>query len=707
MITPRNSARDSRGGYVLGVAIQVVLVVLILIMVVFLASRMRMRLDLTEEKLYTLTDSTKRVLGKLDDRLLIEAYFSPDNQLSGQIADARRALRNLLDEYVQNSRGRVIVQYLDPHSDEDIRQKAQRIGIKSQTMSDRGDRTLSYKELWQGVRMRYGGKKQKTIPYLAPAIVPFAYEAALTPAVKALTVTEKPKIGFVSQPAPPAGGGQPGADFRALRELAEIKDQYDIVAHPLSNGALIPDDIETLMVVRPKDLTDRQKYVLDQFLLRGGRLVVFADVDDYSIGQQRMFNRRVMAYDARESKEKFLDQLLSYGVDVGTDILLDGQQQAAEGFAIMRRTQFGIPAMERLFYPYWFHPMPVDWADYADQLAKGDDGNVDEALADNYRESFKPGVSEAAKVIGAPGFYWPCAVDLAEEMPAGVTGEVLLRSSPLALEQAPPQNLNPTGRGRTPGQQQADYFKFRQDLVARFESEPRKQYGLMVEVKGDFTSFWKGKKAPLSPEAQAALDAQKKKEAEAEAEDPLNKEVGEDPVKDGEEKPAKDDDENKPAGEDRFKPEEVGPPVAPGDEAQDAEIPTEDVLEKSAAPGRLIVIGDSDCIRDDIVSGAYARTGGPYSRTGGRFFVNMLDWLAEDQDLFDLRNKIGVDRTLRFSGGDEDATGAQSVDQVRSKQFWVRALNIGIPPFLLLVFGLVVFVRRRMAKKTFIDSLGS
>ncbi|MCA8943541.1 MAG: GldG family protein, partial [Planctomycetes bacterium] len=356
--------RDAReAGYVLGVAVQVVLVVLILGMLVFLASRFRMRVDLTSEKYYTLTESTKRVLSGLDDRLHIEAYFSPDAQLTGQLADARRTLRNVLDEYVQNGRGRVSVQFLDPNTDNDLREKATRLGIKPQTMSSRGDRTLSYKELWQGMRLRYGGAKQKVLELVQPTMVPFQYEMQLTPAIKTLTVEEKPKIALVATASKSANpGGQ--ADYRQISQFPDITDRFELTRYPLNNGELIPDDYETLLLVRPQNLDDRQKYVLDQFLMRGGQLVVFADTDEFSIGQQRMFNRTVVPIDLEGSDEKFLEQLESYGAKVGTKVLLDDSQKSREPFQRLVQTQMGaLP--QSVYYPYWFHAVDEDWAAHA------------------------------------------------------------------------------------------------------------------------------------------------------------------------------------------------------------------------------------------------------------------------------------------------------------------------------------------------------
>lgn len=685
----RSPQRVAARGVALNSVLQLCLLILVLGQIVFLASRYRVRLDLTSEGIYTLTESTQNILDKLEDRLYIEAYFSPDDQLSRSFAESRQTLRNLLDEYVQNSNGRVVVRYFDPQSDNALRERAERLGIKPQTIGDRGDRTLSYKELWQGLHLRYGGKKRKVIPQVLIAgqggqaiTAPYVYEHTLTPAIKALTVTDKPVIAFASWPSTPAGRGAQPAGFDRLRAVPEITERYDIRPVQLETGALINDDVDALMLVRPKDLSDRSKFVVDQFLMRGGKLIVFADTDDYSIEQQRMFNRRVVSYDAKGSTTKFLEQMGHYGVDLDTTVLVDLQREAMEALAYMPPNAGGLAFPRQLGYPYFFHPINVDWGD-PEQAAALAQAEGDPSLAEQYEKAFEPGVSEVAKGIGAPGMFWPCPVELAEPMPEGLSGEVLLRTSPRTIEREPPQTLSPFDRAQAAQQQAINYRKFLGELNALLKQNPRRQHGLMVSVTGKFSSYFADKDAPMSPERERALAEKAKQDAEKDAD--ATEQSPDEAPKEGEG-------------------EEAGPPAPEDDEDGVPEDPAP--LTAATAEGMLVVIGDSDFIRDDLITGAHGQLG-PISRTGPPFFLALLDWIAEDQELFALRNKITTDRSLSLIDSDE-AAGMDQVqisELIKERRNWLQWGNIIVPPLLLLAFGLVLFVRRRVAKRAFLETL--
>ena len=88
----------AQGGQALALLLHVLLVLLVLGQVVFLASRYRVRVDMTSDKLWTSTDSTRSVLSKLDKRLLVEAYFSPKDDLPLNMRGTRDWAGNFLDE---------------------------------------------------------------------------------------------------------------------------------------------------------------------------------------------------------------------------------------------------------------------------------------------------------------------------------------------------------------------------------------------------------------------------------------------------------------------------------------------------------------------------------------------------------------------------------------------------------------------------------
>jgi len=747
-------AGTAEGGFVMDVALRVVLLLLVVGQVVFLASRYRTRVDLTADGVYTFTESTAKVLAGLDDRLLIEEYFSDESQLPTQFREYRRDMENLLDEYVQLSDGKIVVQKLNPQEDNMVKEKAQRLGMRPVTLSDPGDSSLSFKEIWQGVRLMYGADKQEVIPFLNFYTATAGFEAAVTPKIKALAVKEKTVIGVLAFPTeaspgqpgmpPQFGGGSQPKGFQQLARLPVLAQRYDVQTVNLSEGQLVPDDISVMLLIRPKNLTDRQKYAIDQFLMRGGNLVVFADTAEFEIGQGRTFRSRRVSYDAPDSELKFLDQLAHYGAKVEQKLVGDAlpDAQSTEQFRILRRTAFGTMAVP-LRYPYWFHAIDVDYASLAERFVVdngGNGGNGDPlALVERYRNTFKPGLShtnEMGRVSkrGGPGMFWPCPVGLEPTLPEGVTGEILLRSSPFSFVEDPPPDLNPTGFDRqNPGAVNASIRSFDMRIQQKIMSEPRQQFGLMVQLRGAFGSFFDGKEIPprVKEEEPATAD-------EA-APDPLDAPIGETPAKTGEaaepdateskaaeaetaeaetaeaetaeaETAEEESGQEESAEEETAEPETVaaqepeGPPAPDAGESKEQEDEEPEPIMR-ADSAQLIVIGDSDFVRDDLLTGEYQQQGGPVSETGELFLGNLIDWLAEDQDLLALRKKVIEPRPIRFVEDDPAADRAEIAAAVNATTNAVRWVNLVVPVGAMLMIWLLTGLQRRRRKQSFVASV--
>ena len=706
----RAARRASERGAALAVSLHLLLVLLVLGEVVYLCSRHRLRFDLTSDSLWSTTESTRTLLGKLDKRLVIEAYFSPKEKLPVQLRESRAIADNFLDEIVQLGRGRVVVQRFDPNADKAIADRCQRIGVKQVDLQSKTSTSISVDRHWQGLRLVYGGGKQKVIAQFGPTSS-FVAEAALTPAIKEVMTDQKRKIGYMEWPANAAGQQTPGGiGWNALRTVEVVAKRYEFQNFKDDDGALLPADLETLFLFRPKDLTDRQKYVLDQFVVRGGTLVVFADAAEYAIGPNRVFAKIPFQVDAQGSKKQFGDQLLSYGIDWKQKVLADmageahtPRERIMQGFEYFAVPQMGTFGQQLVWvaYPYFFHARDFDWKKVADELSKDERGQPDKELAETFRKLFVPGMPsddflfKSFKQIGrGPGFYWPTWVGLRQraggvlDLPENVEGRVLLWSSPAVLVEDPPQMLNPIGQN--PATRKAELDKFNQRLGERFKAEPRQQAPLMVQVKGRFSSFFAGAERPKRPsEIKEAEAAAKEKEAK-------DKDAG--PTEKGQ-KPDETPETKKPVdGPEAQKP--VDAPKPP---------PEPEPFLKGDKPGRIVMIGDSDFVRDDLVRGDYHQAGGPYSTMGAVFFLGLVDWIAEDSDLVALQARVPIDRTLKLV--EEQATpnaDARLQEQtLRSKTSWLRGLNVVLPAGLLAAFGLCVFLVRRAQKRTFLASLGS
>jgi hypothetical protein len=613
---------------------------------------------------------------------------------------------------VQLGKGKVVVQRFDPNADKAIADRCTRVGIKPADLRSSSTTSLSVDRHWQGLRLLFGGK-QKVLEQFTPTSS-FMAEALLTPAIKEVTTEQKRKFGYMEWPVMATGQQTPGGiGWNMLRTIDQIAKRYEFQNFKDDDAPLLPQDLDTLFLFRPKDLTDRQKYVFDQFLMHGGTLVVFADAAEYAIGPNRQFTRVPFGLDAAGSERKLQDQLLHYGIDWKPKLIADMAQESYtprdrmtasfEYLALQQQTAFG-PQFSWVPYPYFFHAMAGDWSRTAEQLAKDDRGKVDPALAAQYAKMFGSGMPtddflfQSFKQIGrGPGFYWPTWVGLREraggvpDMPEGVTGRVLLRSSPAALAEDPPPNLDPLGAGDGRARQ-AQLQKFLQKLTERFRSEPRMQAPLMVDVRGTFATFFAGDR----PKRPSEIKEEQAKKAEAEKKAAA---AG----KDGETKP----DEAKTDG---TKPDEVGPPppTPVADETPKAASEPEP-LRQGTKPGRIVMVGDADFVRDDFVRGDMRQAGGPWSNLGPLFFAQLLDWLAEDRDLIELQSRVPVDRTMKFLAEDAVPTNdARLAEQaVRAKTNWLRGLNIVLPCGLLAAFGLLVFLVRRAQKRSFLASLSS
>ncbi|MEY4674926.1 MAG: hypothetical protein RL148_2710 [Planctomycetota bacterium] len=690
--------QNRQRGSVAALVLHVVLLALVLGQVVFLSSRYRWRLDSTADGYYTLTRSTRDLIESMPDRLVLEAYFSPKEDLPGQWRDGRDILDNFLDELVQVGRGKIVLERFNPNDDKAIADKCTRLGIKPIDLRSGTATSMEVNRNWQGMRLVHGGSKQKVLEQVQPMSA-FQLEAVITPAIKEVLTKDKRVVGYMEWPAAAVGGQQGGSHgWTQIRAIDLVAKRYDFRNVKDAAGALVPEDVDTVLLFRPKDLTDREKYVIDQFLMRGGNLVVFAEAAEYQVGPYRSFNRQPVELDAGGSAHKFVEQLAHYGIELRQKVVADAHPQARTGshpleyLAAMWPNMFGQVQPTPVLYPYFFHAVAAEWSQLADQVATDQrTGQRDVALADEYRRKWRPGIDSKeflfapfAKVGRGPGFYWPCWVDVRRSggepsLPEGVTGSVMLWSSPLALVEEPQQNLNPIG-GSDIQQQRASMMQFLTKLDERMRSEPRQQAPLMAEVSGSFRSFFEGKERPKK---QSELDAEKAA-ADAEAK------------KEGEQPPLEAGQEGPPAP----KPEDAGAKDQPAEPA---------LLPAATKAGRVIVVGDSDFLRDDFVRGEYQQAGGPVSVfTAPSFFQGLLDWLAQDRDLVELQSRVPVDRSLRFV--DAPTTMGDPIESERAVERKVAALqwfNVLLPVALFGALGLFVWLGRRAQKKSFLATAGN
>jgi ABC-type uncharacterized transport system involved in gliding motility auxiliary subunit len=252
--------------------IGVIAVALILIAFNFIAGRVRQRIDLTAEKAHTLSAGTKAILGKLDTPVQIRFYCTKNTSaMPTFLTSYAQGVDDLLAEYKQASKGKIEIQRLNPEPDSDAEDSARLDGIEAQPLR-------TGEKIYLGLSVTMLDQKQ-AIPFLAPARERLL-EYDISRAIARVMTTDKPVIGVMSA-LPVMGQTTPlmtqrGQNQPPLAFIEELKRDFDVKQVELTTDK-IADDIKLLLVIHPKAISESTQYALDQFVLRGGKLVAFVD----------------------------------------------------------------------------------------------------------------------------------------------------------------------------------------------------------------------------------------------------------------------------------------------------------------------------------------------------------------------------------------------------------------------------------------------
>ena len=252
----------------------VIIVFFIVLAAYLLVGSLKLRIDLTEEKLYTLSDGTKAILAKLDTPVEIRLYCTKSSSLMPvSLKSYSERVEDILNEYKKISRGLIEIKKLDPQPDTDAEDSAVLDGIEGQMLP-------TGEKVYLGLAVNCLDTKV-SLPFLSPDREKLL-EYDITRAIAQATKPSKPVIGIMST-LPVFGQFNPmmmrmGGMNRQNPWIfvSELKKDFDVKQVDLITDK-IDDEINLLIVIHPKDLAEKTQFAIDQFLLRGGKLIVFLD----------------------------------------------------------------------------------------------------------------------------------------------------------------------------------------------------------------------------------------------------------------------------------------------------------------------------------------------------------------------------------------------------------------------------------------------
>lgn len=425
--------------------------------VLLVAGHSGVRLDLSEERAFSLAPATRAILERLEDRLQVKLYFNRDIEGAEALLPARLVLQDFLAEVEAAGGGRVSVETLDPTADAAARSAAEAAGVAPIPMPTRDPRGSRIVNVYQGLELRYQDRSE-VLPVLIPSEVEFAFAVA----VDALLRARRPVLGLWSREPrllPEIPGAAPvlqvDREFEELR--VRLGQRFAVRDVSLAAGEKDLVDLAALIVARPEHASDEELFELDQFLARGGHILLLHD------------RERV---DPRSARPAPLDT-------AAVDAWL---------------AHFGVQALPPILWDEQGFPFPIRLAP-----VRLPDGREVQSEPRRVNYGCWPRVEEdglardhlACQGIAVLHFLWAHGLELAEP-PRGIVAEVLVRSSPHTGALEGELELEP-------------YLENLQRLERRARAAEPRSWPLVVALRGRFPSAWEGRPAPR--EGRAVVSA--------------------------------------------------------------------------------------------------------------------------------------------------------------------------------------------------------
>ena len=260
-------------------AVGLVALFLILVAANYLVSFQPVKLDLTEGKVQTLSEGTKKLLRGLESPVKVKLYISRGEQaMPVALRSFAQRVEDLAREFKSVAGGNMVIELYNPMPDSEDEDAAQLDGVEPQQL-------FSGEQFYLGLTVSQLDRKQ-AIPAVS-AQRERLLEYDLARGIARVATAERPVLGLMS--ALPVLGERFNPMTRQSSEpwvLAnELKRDFNVKLVPFMAEAIDPE-IKTLLVIHPRDLPETTEYALDQFVLRGGKLIAFVDPYAYFDQQQ-------------------------------------------------------------------------------------------------------------------------------------------------------------------------------------------------------------------------------------------------------------------------------------------------------------------------------------------------------------------------------------------------------------------------------------
>ena len=254
--------------------VRAVALIIAIISINAVLGRTSIRMDVTAERLHSLSDATRDLLRELptDRTVFIQAYVSPD--IPEQFVQTRENLLGILNEVdsLGGSRVQVLIEDTEPFT-QSARDAREKFGIVPRSVPNLASAQAGYSQVFLGVAFT-SGAQEHVIPFVDRGL---SVEYEMTRSIRVVAQTERKKIGVLSTEAKLFGG----FDFQTMQSamgwsiVEELKKQYEVIQ--VSSAGPIPEDLDGLVVALPSSLPQEEMNVLLAYIQEGNPTLLLID----------------------------------------------------------------------------------------------------------------------------------------------------------------------------------------------------------------------------------------------------------------------------------------------------------------------------------------------------------------------------------------------------------------------------------------------
>jgi ABC-type uncharacterized transport system involved in gliding motility auxiliary subunit len=315
-----------------------------LVLVNYLASSIPVRVDATAESIYSLSDGTKKVLGKIEEPVAIDLYFSKDaSGLPIAYKNYAARVQEMLRQYVRASRGKLTLNVINPRPDTPEEEKATAAGLTPQVAQQGGE------QFFFGLIVTQADQ-QKNIPAFSPQREQFL-EYDLSKLIHSVQQLDKPKLGLLTSLPLQGTSPQEMQMMMMMRRqpqpsqmvMTELEQSFKIVTVE-STATELPADLDALLVAHPQNLPPKLQFAIDQFVLRGKPVFLALDPSSQHFKRQSNPQQQMMGGGAQNVTSDLATLLNAYEISYDSQKVVGDLENATQ-------VQTGGGGVAR--YPVW------------------------------------------------------------------------------------------------------------------------------------------------------------------------------------------------------------------------------------------------------------------------------------------------------------------------------------------------------------------